>query len=196
MIPLSPSCPTLSNDGSSIYNTNEVRNLIHRHHYQQQQRRHQQPTLLQGKEVEGVVNEEPQKQQGLLLVRDQHTRTLLFVKILLQYLEKNTKKGDNYDDLIVKVKAIVKTCVQRNRLRDERFLRLSDVVDMTLQEVVGDTIWNQVKLYSRHYHQLNNMRRKKKKEMNRHQQQHQEEMSDCCKSLVQQGAKMVEPVRS
>ena len=79
--------------------------------------------------------------------RMERTRILLFVKILLRCLEKK----ESQSHLICRVKAIVSTCVKRNKLHDDQFVPLGMVLETMLQGVVDESIWNEAKFYQQHY---------------------------------------------
>lgn len=66
---------------------------------------------------------------------------LLFVKVLLKYVEKVREIS-----LRRRVKAIVAECVRRNRLGDNQFIPLPDAIELFLRKCVGEFHWSRAKL--------------------------------------------------
>ena len=89
--------------------------------------------------------------------RVERTRILLFVKILLRCLEK--RKMNNTSQII---KAIVSTCVKRNKSRDNQFVPLGKVLETMLKQVVDECIWDEAKSYQQHYYNKKKMASTKK----------------------------------
>ena len=73
---------------------------------------------------------------------NERERVLLFVKVLLRFLEcSNNKK------LKKQAKAIVFLCVRRNRMGDPNFTPLKHAVEDHLHTIVGDELFFFVKTY-------------------------------------------------
>ena len=67
---------------------------------------------------------------------------LLFVKILLKYLERTGRT-----ELRQQVKVIVAQCVLRNRLGDRDFFPLKETVEQKLRMLVSPILWYRVEAY-------------------------------------------------
>lgn len=66
---------------------------------------------------------------------------LLFIKVLLKYLEKVHETH-----LRRQVKFIVAECVQRNRQGNKHFMPLPDVVELLVRNCVGELHWKRARL--------------------------------------------------
>jgi hypothetical protein len=71
---------------------------------------------------------------------------LIFIKILFKCIERCSDGR-----LRLRAKAIVTECTRRNRMGDSNFSPLQDAVETRLRDVVGDTYWNQAKVYTGYY---------------------------------------------
>jgi len=65
---------------------------------------------------------------------------LVFVKILFLFIKKD---GD--ENLLLQARAIVKTCIQRNRNDDPDYASLRESVQSQLRRTVGDPYWVRAK---------------------------------------------------
>ena len=66
---------------------------------------------------------------------------LLFIKVLLKYLEKVPELN-----LRRQVKVIVAECVRRNRQGDQHFVPLPDAIELLVRKCVGEFHWTRARL--------------------------------------------------
>jgi hypothetical protein len=78
---------------------------------------------------------------------------LIFIKILFKCIERCSNGR-----LRQRAKAIVTECTRRNRMGDSNFSPLQDAVETRLKDIVGDTYWNQAKVYTGYYCQQKGIR--------------------------------------
>jgi hypothetical protein len=78
---------------------------------------------------------------------------LIFIKILFKCIERCSNGR-----LRQRAKAIVTECTRRNRMGDSEFSPLQDAVEARLKDIVGDTYWNQAKVYTGYYCQQKGIR--------------------------------------
>lgn len=78
--------------------------------------------------------------------RNHRAMFALLIKILLKSLKQS---GDIR--LYRKVRAVISTCIQRNRMRDPHFSPLEDILEVILRDVVGDAYWQRAKDFQREF---------------------------------------------
>ena len=74
-------------------------------------------------------------------------KCLVFVKILLTYLETTAGNTGLQSDLSQRAKAIVLDCTRRNRMGDQKFIPLKEALELRLRQCVGELHWIRAKQY-------------------------------------------------
>jgi hypothetical protein len=85
-------------------------------------------------------------QSSRRLKTNQRALFALFIKILLK-----TLKRSGEDMLVQQVRAVVSTCTRRNRMGDLHFSPLEEVLELYLQQMVGEAHWQKARHLQRAY---------------------------------------------
>jgi hypothetical protein len=85
-------------------------------------------------------------QSSRRLKTNQRALFALFIKILLK-----TLKRSGEDILVQQVRAVISTCTTRNRMGDPHFSPLEEVLELYLQQMVGEAHWQKARHLQRAY---------------------------------------------